>query len=122
MGLINQLRLRVDYGEIAKGMLELFDEEEIAVLALGMLPALKMQILLKQFRERMLRDYHPLTDYDRTLIEGLGGICDPDMYLARVRSEDGGFTMVEFSMRALIGEFSKDVAVAILRASPVVFV
>jgi len=46
------MKITVDYDGLAKGLYDLFDDNERAALAFGLLPAVKMEVLKKQLEAK----------------------------------------------------------------------
>lgn len=47
--------LNIDYTALGKGMYDLFDEYEQAIVAFGMIPKDKMDIMMEQFKDKCAR-------------------------------------------------------------------
>lgn len=87
----------MDAGAIARGLLDLFDENEKIALRFGMLPAQKMEIVQKMMREKFLEN--------ATSKEG-------DLFT--VIYDDGTRRqIVEFSMKKLVSEAVHEISLAL---------
>lgn len=93
------LPITVDYDGLARGLLDLFTDEERAVLRFGMLPAVKMEILENQLRGKFMEE---------CVVSSEGG----DRYMAVVTAE-GWDRHVDFSMNELVSNISHNVSLKI---------
>lgn len=87
---LKTLPIEVDARAIAEGLLDMFDDEERAILRFGMLPAVKMEILQEQFDAK----FRSLASYQ---LDESG-----DQFTAVLNPPHPRY--VDFSMKALVRE------------------
>lgn len=106
-GIATALRLRLDAPEIARGLIDLFSEEEVRLLRrTGMLPARIVDSLYRQLRDLVLARY---ALPDKT--------ADGSVLCAYVNREDTrGVRVVYFQLKRLLAEIVHNVVLAIYGA------
>jgi len=95
---LQTLPLTIEADKIAEGILGMFDDNERAVLRLGMLPAGKMEILEKMLREKF---------------ETLGTpalTSAPDCYFSNVNGE-----CKSWSIKEMVTEATREITLALYR-------
>lgn len=108
----------LDAAAIAKGLLELFDEDERDRLRLSLLPADKMECLKRGLRAKFLEESSLPAIPDNEL----GLKQRKDQYVAMVRRsyQQPGFDFIEFCMRDLVEEATHAIVVELYRIGQLV--
>lgn len=104
---LQTLPIEVNAAEIARGMYDLFSDDEKAAMQLGLLPGLKIQVLRKHLARKLWANFRQ---------EELPTI---DQFEAMI-PVDGELTYVEFSFQRLVSEAMREIVLELLRVGRVV--